>query len=99
MLSPSEIENSIIRMNDDVIARQTGGAVVLVHLSTNRIYELNETGTRIWELLEQRRSSTEIKDQLCTEFTVTPPQARDAYNKLVSELIQEGLVRRESPST
>src|SRR5215208_4829191 len=86
-----------IRMYDEVIVRRMGESAVLVHLSTNRIYELNETGARIWELLERGRSSTEINDQLCAEFTVTPTQAREAYNKVVSDLLTEGLVRRESP--
>jgi len=84
-------------MNDDVIVRRMGGSAVLVNLSTNRIYELNETGTRIWELLERGHSSDEINDQLCAEFTVAPTEARGAYDKLIAELRDQGLVRPETP--
>jgi len=35
----------------EVLARRLPGGAVLVHMRTNRIFELNETGARIWELL------------------------------------------------
>jgi len=73
-----------------------GESAVLVHLSSNQIYELNETGTRIWELLEQGHSSTEINDRLCAEFTVTPTEANEAYDRLRTDLLNQGLVRQET---
>jgi len=100
MGTPSGIEckdQRVVWMKDDVIVRRMDGSAVLVDLSTNRIYELNATGTRIWELLESGQSSTEINHQLCAEFTVSPPEARDEYNKLLTELLNQGLVRREGP--
>jgi len=90
------VEHSAIRMNDNVIARRMGGSAVLVHLSTNRIYELNATGTRIWELLERGHNSTEISAKLSAEFTVSQTEAWDSYNKLISDLLKEGLVSREA---
>src|SRR5215510_5014894 len=41
------------RPNPDVIAKRLDDAAVLVHLGTNRIFELNGTGMRVWELLGQ----------------------------------------------
>ena len=35
----------------NVVARRLDEAVVLVHLDTSRIFTLNTTGSRIWELL------------------------------------------------
>lgn len=57
-----------IRPHADVVARRMGDAVVLVHLGTNRIYELNATGARIWELLAEGRSVEEMEEILTTEF-------------------------------
>src|SRR3954468_18362350 len=92
---PDPAEHSLIRKNDDVIVRRMGETAVLVHLSTNQIYELNETGTRIWELLEQGDSSTKITDQLCAEFMVSPLEAREAYDKLRTDLLDQGLICQE----
>jgi len=94
---PDLADHSVIRPEEDVIVRRMGESAVLVHLSTNQIYELNETGTRIWELLEQGRSSTEINDQLCAEFTVSSTEAREAYNNLLTHLLDKALIRRETP--
>ena len=55
--------NLVLRPNPEVIAKRLDQTTVLVDISTSRIFELNETGTRIWELLGQglnveRSSST-----------------------------------------
>jgi len=96
MSNHSEIDPAepSIRMYDEVIVRRMGESAVLVHLSTNRIYELNETGARIWELLERGQSSTEIIRQLCGEFTVSPKEATEAYDQLLTDLLKQGLVGR-----
>ncbi len=40
------------RCSPDVTARRLGENIVLVHLGTDRIYELNPTAARIWELIQ-----------------------------------------------
>ena len=35
----------------DVVAEMTGDHMVLIHMQTNKIFELNRTGARVWELL------------------------------------------------
>ena len=35
----------------DVIAHPMGQETVLLHLETSRFFELNRTGTRLWQLL------------------------------------------------
>ena len=62
------VTTQTVRPHADVVARRMGDAVVLIHLGTNRIYELNATGARIWELLVEGRSVEEIEKTLSTEF-------------------------------
>src|SRR5215207_8182687 len=40
-----------LRLDPNVVAQRIGDDVVLVHLRTNRIFELNATGGRVWALL------------------------------------------------
>jgi hypothetical protein len=49
--NPSGPGRGELRPEDDVVSRRLEDEVVLVHLRTNRIYKLNETGARLWELL------------------------------------------------
>ena len=39
------------------------------------IYTLNETGARIWELLDGKTKVSEIKERLVEEFEVLPEEA------------------------
>ena len=47
--------------NPDVVSRRLGDDTVLVHLKTNRIFALNPTGARFWELLLEGMNRGEIE--------------------------------------
>lgn len=84
-----------IRQSAQVVSSQLGDAGVLVHLRTNRIFEVNATGLRIWELAGQGRTLGEIEDTLRGEFDVDPARLRTELLDLVSELSREGLLETE----
>ncbi len=69
---------------------------VLLHLDTKRYYTLNETGTRIWELLQQSRSAQEIALALQDNYALTDEEALPLLLAFVDELQQEGLVQQSS---
>jgi len=78
----------------DVVARQMPGGAVLVHLRRNQIFELNETGGRIWALMVEGRSSADIISVLTSEFAVTPADAERELLALADRLAEAGLVQR-----
>ena len=84
-----------IRQSAQVVSSQLGDAGVLVHLRTNRIFEVNATGLRIWELAGQGRTLGEIEDTLCGEFDVDPARLRTELLDLVSDLSREGLLETD----
>jgi hypothetical protein len=69
---------------------------VLLHLDTKRYYTLNETGTRIWELLQQSRSAQEIALALQDNYALTDEEALPLLLAFMDELQQEGLVQESS---
>ena len=81
-----------IRQSAQVVSSRLGDAGVLVHLQTNRIFEVNATGLRIWELAGQGRTLAEIEQTLRGEFDVEPARLRSELLALVAELSREGLV-------
>lgn len=76
----------------DVLAQKIGDGFVLVHLVSNKIFELNETASRFWELLGTGSNLAEIVDQLCTEFEVDSSQVESEINAMLLSLQQEGLI-------
>jgi hypothetical protein len=74
------------------VYRELHGRVVLVDLENDRIYALNETGARLWELLAAGRSRTEIRDKLLEEFDVDPAELDGEIDSLLADLQAAGLV-------
>jgi hypothetical protein len=85
-------DSTRVRRSPDVVSSRLGDAGVLVHLRTNRIFEVNATGLRIWELIGEGRTLAEIQEVLQQEFDVEPERLRQECLALVTELAREGLV-------
>lgn len=80
------------RPNPDVVSEEIEGEVVLVHLGTNRIYALNETGARLWALLGAGFDPPRIRHELCREFDVDADEVKQQVDALLDELAREGLL-------
>jgi hypothetical protein len=79
--------------NPEVVFRRVGSEVVLVHLRTNQIFALNETGARFWELFEQGKTRAEIEAVLRAEFDVADDQLAREIDDLLQALAREDIVR------
>jgi hypothetical protein len=86
------------RPSGDAVTKRVGDEVVLVHLRTNRIYTLNRTGARFWELLEDGHDLEGAQERLLREFEVGEGQLRDEVRGLVDELVARGLLDRDAGS-
>ena len=82
--------DTVLRPAADVIARRLGDSAVLIRLNTSRIYELNATGARIWELLAEGATREQVVDALGREFDEEGIGA--AVDELIGVLRAEGLV-------
>jgi hypothetical protein len=80
----------------DVVARRVGETAVLVHLGSNRIYELNDTGARIWELAGDGTTVEALIDRLEREFDVDRVKLADEVSLIVMDLLREGLFEDRS---
>jgi Coenzyme PQQ synthesis protein D (PqqD) len=82
----------VIQASPDVVARRLDDEVVLVHLATNRIYSLNATGGRYWELLEEGLGHEIIVRRMLDEFEVDRPSLEQEIADITAQLRREGLV-------
>jgi hypothetical protein len=90
--SPPTVEDNQSRPSPDVVARRLERAGVLVHLPTNRIFELNETGIRVWELLAGGQDADRIVSRLVEEFDVDIERAAIEVNDLLTRFRDEGFL-------
>jgi len=85
-------EEMRLHPNPDVISQQLENSMILLHLRTNRFYELNRTGARLWELLGSGLSRAEIKKQMMEEFDVDPVQFGGEMKELLELMKKEDLI-------
>jgi hypothetical protein len=75
-----------------VIGRRLEDELVLVHLGTNRIYALNTTGARLWELLDSGHTVEKVVEIMLREFEVDEVGLRSELAALLTTLRREELV-------
>ena len=83
--------SGVVRPAADVVARRLGDSAVLVRLTTNRIYELNTTGARVWELVQDGLTRDVLVGQLAAEFGGPADRLGGDVDELLSLLHAEGL--------
>jgi len=83
----------VLQPSSDVVYRRLGDTAVLVHLGTSEIFELNDTGARIWELIGQEEPLDRIIAILLEEFDVDEPTARATCRELIESLTARQLIQ------
>jgi hypothetical protein len=86
---------SRIRADPNVLAQRVDDEIVLVHLETNRIYELNRTAASLWDLLGPGLTQAELEQRLALEFDVEPEQLAHEIEELLRQLASEQLIHAE----
>jgi hypothetical protein len=81
----------------NIVNRKIAGEIVLVPIRHNVgdlacIYNLNEVGSRIWELIDGRSTIGQIREKIVEEYEVTPEEAEADLKKFLNQLEQVGAV-------
>ncbi|MFO1430475.1 MAG: PqqD family protein [Candidatus Competibacteraceae bacterium] len=69
-----------------------GKEAVLLHLVSMQYFSLNDTGLRIWRLLEEHLSLAAIAGRLVEEYELSIEQAQKSVLDLAQALLAENLV-------
>jgi hypothetical protein len=77
---------------DEALVATLSDGAVLLNLQTKRYFSLNETGTRIWELVQQTADEEAIVATLLREYEVEEAMARSEVRRILDELIDAQLI-------
>ena len=85
------VENKRYQKSPDIVSRKIADEVILVPIRNNvgdleSIYTLNEVAARVWELVDGRRSFSQIKDFIVDEFDASLQDADNDLKYLLEEL-------------
>ena len=79
-----------------VLVRFLDSESVLLNLETERYFGLDESGTRMWQLLTSLPTIDSAYQQLLREYNVEPGTLRANLEDLLSRLIDNGLLHVRS---
>jgi Coenzyme PQQ synthesis protein D (PqqD) len=82
------------RPSPDVVASRAGEEVVVVDLKTDRIYSLNRTAARAWELFCADCERAEVEHRMLEEFDVESGELTNAIDDLLDSLTRNRLLLR-----
>lgn len=78
----------------EVVSQRMGDEIVLIHLGTNRIYQMNRTSARVWELLSAGHDLESIRAVMCEEFDVDEASLMREMEAFLQLLTEEKLATR-----
>jgi hypothetical protein len=88
--------NLTFRRSPAVVSRKIAGEYILVPLSQGQggesLFTLNETGARIWELLEGSLSGKDIAAALVEEFEVSDDKAEADVLEFLGQMQTAGVI-------
>jgi Coenzyme PQQ synthesis protein D (PqqD) len=84
---------SIIVRNDEPVAVEVDGSVVMMSLEKSMYYGLEGVGGRIWQMVDRPRSVAEICVELAAEYDVEPEVCLRDVCEFVAQLVHADLIR------
>lgn len=80
------------RLSDQVVIDRLGDSLVAVQLGTDKIFELNETATRLVELLKDGRTAADAALAIASEYDVTVDTVRGDVVDSIATLMSESVI-------
>ena len=90
----SSIEMSF-RIPSDVLFRVLDGEAVILNLRSGIYFGLDTIGTRMWQLIRDHSSSTQIISILLDEYEVAKDQLEKDLEQLIEDLLGKGLIETD----
>lgn len=79
----------------EIIYHRIGDELLIINLNNDKIFTLNRTGARFFELLVSQTEVNEIKKELLKEFTIEPEELDREIKLILGKLLDEGLIYAE----
>ena len=86
-------KDSVVVANDAQASAEVSGEAVILSFQDGVYYGLDPVGSRVWELLQEKRSVQELHDQLLREYNVEADLLEKDLFSLLGELVDRHLVK------
>ncbi len=81
----------VLRKNPNMVTRVIDDETILLPIyktsdEINCIYTLNKVGSKVWEKMDGKKTSFEIKNQVLKEFDTTPEEVDKELRNFLKDL-------------
>jgi len=90
--------DSIVTVAAEQVSCPLGDEAAILNLKNTVYYGLDPVGARIWTLLQQKRSVSELRDVLVEEYDVEAKRCERDLLDLLEKMRVEGLIQVTSVS-
>jgi len=80
---------------DNVVYRIIDREAVILNLDDGNYYNLNETGTEIWEAINSRKEPGRIITQFSKEYAIPEKQLHKDFLTFTEDLTRKGLIKKK----
>lgn len=85
-----------MRISDDYILKNIVGDYIVVPIGDsvdiNSMISVNESGVRIWNMIEDNKSLDEIADNFVTEYGISKQEAINDIDEFLKEMTDNGIL-------
>ena len=78
--------------NKNIISNQIDGETVIMRIEENDYFQLDETGTYIWNIIDKPISIIEISNKIIEHFGISREQSENDMLNFINELSRKKIV-------
>ena len=91
--------DSRIKAGPRQVSCQIDGEAALLHLDQGVYYGLNKVGARVWQLVQEGSTLTDLRAAICREYEIDEAQCERDLRELIEGLLEAELVVVETTAT
>lgn len=85
------LDNTVVQSKENIVGVMQGEKIIL-SLHNGKYYNLGQTGTKIWDIIEVPVSVTQLVNTLTSEYEVESFECEGEVVSFLENLLEEGLI-------
>jgi hypothetical protein len=81
-----------IKRKAKLVAEKMGDDVVMMGMESGRYYKLNPTAARIWEIIEEETTPSEVVENLLSEYDISEEVCKSEVLDILTQFRREKII-------
>ncbi len=83
-----------IKKSSDIFFKEINGEIVLLGKDKEKIHQLNQTGTFLWNNLEKTKSIKHLVQKLVEDYDIDQKTAANDVRQWITDLLDKGFIQK-----